>query len=92
MEDKIEYIAVVQHSGIVADDAVETKGFVSEMDAIRWVREIVESAHGEVAYVWNSFFPIKYDLGGEPNSIHFDTSWVMSPGGPTNGFIIHVYP
>lgn len=88
MSDEIKYLAVVQVLGLVEDGAVVSRGFTEHLEAVRWVRDQVENAHGEVALVVPSITKLTYDFGGQPVRL---TRWlytVITSGGPTWGMII----
>lgn len=90
MSDEIQYLAVVQQFGLIGDEAVVSQGFATHLDAVRWVREMVEGAHGEVALVVPSFTKLVYDFGGEPVRLERWLWTVICAGGPTWGMVIDV--
>lgn len=95
-EQEIVYIAFVQVGGIYNPDdershmPVETQVFWDHLDAVRWVREQVEAAHGELALVCESFLPITYYREGEMLRVRRMMWTILSPGGPTWGMVVDV--
>lgn len=106
MPDAIQYLAVVQLGGLMPEDdniwdgtpeqqkrddnPVESRGFATHVDAVRWVRDQVENAHGELALVVPHLTKLTYDFGGQPVRL---TRWlwsVITSGGPTWGMVIDV--
>lgn len=90
MPDEIGYLAVIQISGLVEEGSVLSRGFASHLDAVRWVRDQAEEAHGEAATVIPSFTKLSYDLGGEPTRVERWLWTIITPGGPTWGMVVDV--
>jgi hypothetical protein len=97
--DEITHIGVVQVGGLTGQvmgadgepvESVRCSGFPSYTEAVFEVRGIVEAAHGEVALLINSIAKFTYDLGGDPRTESVHITKIVSPGGPTHGYVIEV--
>ena len=86
--DEIGYIAIVQVNGLVEDGSTKSSGFADYADALRWVRNEVENAHGGIAHIATSRAVLAMDFGGEPIRHEPQIWWVTSPDGPTQGYVI----
>lgn len=85
---EVMYLAVVQTGGLCEDGSVVSRGFADHLEAIRYVRDIVENTHGEAAIVVPSFTKLRYDFGGEPHAYERWMWTIISNGGPTWGMVI----
>lgn len=81
------YIAIVQTSGLVTPTSVESRAFATHLEAVTWVRSVVEEAHGEVALTVPTFASVAYDFGGEPVKYNHWMWVIVSPGGPVWGVV-----
>lgn len=94
MSDEIKYLAVVQVLGTVEEEQAEgpspviSRGFSNHLDAIRWVRDHVETAHEEMALVVPSITKLVYDFGGQPVRLIRWLHTIITSGGPTWGMVI----
>lgn len=90
---EVTHIAYVQTFGLVDDGSltppVECRAFGDYVSAVQWTRKMVEDGHGELAYVWPSIAKFHYDLGGQPSTNQREITWIMTPGGPMEGFVIN---